>query len=125
MDFVTGLPTSQGYGAIWVVADRLTKARHFVPCHSSVDAPALADLFVKHVFRLHGLPQTVISDHGPQFAAAFWQRLCNRLGIDRRLSTAFHPESDGQTERMNAIMEQYLCTRQLPSGRLGQLASIA
>ena len=110
MDFVTGLPASgwQRFNTIWVVVDRLTKARHLVPCHSSVDASDLADLFVKHVFRLHGLPRTIVSDRGPQFAAAFWQRLCGRLGIDRRLSTAFHPESDGQTERMNAIMEQYL-----------------
>jgi transposase InsO family protein len=108
MDFVTGLPPSQGYDAIWVVIDRLTKARHFVPCHTTVDATALADMFVAHIFRLHGLPTTIVSDRGPQFAAAFWQRLCNRLGIDRRLTTAFHPQSDGQTERANGIMEQYL-----------------
>jgi len=108
MDFVVGLPVSQGFNAIWVVVDRLTKARHIVPCRTSVDAADLADLFVKHVFRLHGLPKSIVSDRGPQFASAFWQRLCSRLGIDRRLSTAFHPETDGQTERMNAVMEQYL-----------------
>ena len=56
----------------------------------------------------HGLPNSIVSDRGAQFAAAFWQRLCNRLGIDRRLTTAFHPESDGQTERMNAVIDQYL-----------------
>ena len=108
MDFVVGLPVSHGFNAIWVVVDRLTKARHIIPCRSSVDAADLAHLFVKHVFRLHGLPRSIVSDRGPQFASAFWQRLCNRLGIDRRLSTAFHPETDGQTERMNAVMEQYL-----------------
>jgi transposase InsO family protein len=108
MDFVTGLPWSDGCDAIWVVVDRLTKARHLVPCRTNVDANDLADLFITHVFRLHGLPDSIVSDRGPQFAAAFWKRLCDRLGIDRRLSTAFHPETDGQTERMNSVMEQYL-----------------
>ena len=108
MDFVIGLPWSQGSDAIWVVIDRLTKARHFVPCRTSIDAAGLADLFIEHAFRLHGLPNSIVSDRGPQFAAAFWQRLCGRLGIDNRQSTAFHPETDGQTERANAVMEQYL-----------------
>jgi hypothetical protein len=72
MDFVTGLPKSNGFDTIWVVVDRLTKARHLVPCHLTVDAPGLADLFLQHVFRLHGLPLTIVSDRGPQFAADFW-----------------------------------------------------
>jgi hypothetical protein len=108
MDFVTGLPKSDGFDTIWVVVDRLTKARHLVPCHSTIDAEGLADLFLQHIFKLHGLPLTIVSDRGPQFAADFWGRLCSRLGIDRRLSTAFHPQTDGQTERVNAVMEQYL-----------------
>jgi transposase InsO family protein len=108
MDFVTGLPWSEGCDAIWVVIDRLTKGRHLVPCLSTVDAKDLADLFLQHVFRLHGIPESIVSDRGPQFAAAFWGRLCDRLGIDRKLSTAFHPETDGQTERANSVMEQYL-----------------
>jgi len=108
MDFITGLPECEGYDAIWVVVDRLSKMRHFVPCQTTVDARGLAEMFLKEVVRLHGLPKTVISDRGPQFAAVFWKRLCERLGIDRRLSTAFHPHTDGQTERMNASMEQYL-----------------
>ena len=65
-------------------------------------------MFIEHVFRLHGLPNSIVSDRGPQFAAAFWQRLSNRLGIDGRLSTAFHLEPDGQTKRVNATVEQYL-----------------
>src|SRR3978361_4553 len=108
MDFVTGLPWSNGHDAIWVVVDQLTKQRHLVPCHTTVDARDLADLFLQNVFRLHGLPLTITSDRGPQFASAFWHRLCARLGIQPRLSTAFHPQTDGQTERINAIMEQYL-----------------
>jgi len=108
MDFVTGLPRSKDHDAIWVVVDRLTKQRHLVPCSTTVDARDLADLFLQHVFRLQGLPRTITSDQGPQFASAFWHRLCARLGIELRLSTAFHPQTDGQTERMNAVMEQYL-----------------
>jgi transposase InsO family protein len=108
MDFVVGLPWSEGCDAIWVVVDRLTKQRHLVPCRSDVDANDLADLFLKWVFRLHGLPETITSDRGPQFASHFWGRLCSRLEIGRRMSTAFHPQTDGQTERFNAVMEQYL-----------------
>ena len=108
MDFVTGLPESGTYDAVWVVVDRLTKVRHFVPCNSTVDAKQLADLFLTHIFRLHGLPISIVSDRGPQIAARFWQHLCHCLRIEPRLSTAFHPETDGQTERMNAVMEQYL-----------------
>ena len=108
MDFVVGLPWSNGCDAIWVVVDRLTKQRHLVPCTSTVDAKDLADLFVQWVFRLHGLPETITSDCGPQFASYFWARLCECLQIGRRMSTAYHPETDSQTERFNSVMEQYL-----------------
>ena len=110
MDFVTGLPWSDGNDAIWVVVDRLTKMRHFVPCRTTTSAPDLANLFLHHVWKLHGLPNDIISDRGPQFASNFWRQLCSRLGISPRLSTAFHPETDGQTERANQTMEQYLRT---------------
>lgn len=108
LDFVTGLPECEGYDAIWVVVDRLSMMRHFVSCKTTVDARGLAEMFLKEVVRLHGLPRTVISDRGLQFAAVFWKRWWERLGVDRRLSTAFHPQTDGQTERMTASMEQYL-----------------
>jgi transposase InsO family protein len=68
----------------------------------------LAEIFLKEVVRLHGLPKTIISDRGPQFAAGFWKRIGERLAINRRLATAFHPQTDGQTERINSSMEQYL-----------------
>jgi hypothetical protein len=71
MDFATGLPRSNDYDAIWVVVDRLTEQRHLVPCRTSVDARDLGDLFLQHVFRLHGLPLTITSDRAPQFASAF------------------------------------------------------
>ena len=108
MDFVVGLPWSDGNDAIWVVVDRFTKQHHLIACRSTVDAKDLADLFLQWVFRLHGLPETITSDIGTQFASHFWGRLCHCLQIGCRMSTAFHPQTDGQTERFNVVMEQYL-----------------
>ena len=86
-----GLPESKGYDAIWVMVDRLTKLRHMVPCKSTCSSEDLADLFLNNVWKHHGLPSTVISDRGPQFASQFWKALCERLGIERRFRTGFHP----------------------------------
>jgi len=108
MDFVVGLPQCDGFDAVWVVVDRLSKMRHFIPCHTTIDAMGLAKLFLLVVVRLHGLPKTIVSDRGPQFASTFGGQICNRLGIEQRMSTPFHPQTDGQTEGMNAGMEQYL-----------------
>jgi len=108
IDVVIGLSWSNGNDVIRVVVDRLTKMRHLVPCHTTINAPSLADLFLNNIWKHDGLPQTIISDRGPQFASEFWGTICRRLKIDRRLSTAFHPATDGQTEGVNGIMEQYL-----------------
>lgn len=108
MDFVTGLPLSDDKDAILVIVDRLTKMRHFIATTTTASAETVADLYVDYVYRIHGLPDTVVSDRGPQFVALFWKILCLRLGTSRLLSTAFHPETDGQTEISNASMEQYL-----------------
>jgi len=108
VDFVTGLPPSKGYDAICVFVDCLTKQRHLLPCTTTITAEGLADLFCDRIFRYHELPETIVSDRGPQFASRFWKHLCACLMIDPRLSTAFHPQTDGQTERMNAVMEQHL-----------------
>ena len=108
MDFVEGLPECETFDAIWVVVDRLSKMRHFIPFHTTIDALGVAELFLREVVRLHGLPLTIVSDRGPQFTSTFCQRIGSQLGIDRRMSTAFDPQTDGQTERMNASMEQYL-----------------
>ncbi|TKA73877.1 hypothetical protein B0A49_11860, partial [Cryomyces minteri] len=88
--------------------DRLSKMRHLIPCTSETDAKLVAKLYLRHVWKLHGLPSSVVSDRGPQFVAQFWQSLCTRLGTKARLSSAYHPESDGQTENANGVMEQYL-----------------
>ena len=81
MDFMVGLQESDGFDAIWVVVDRLSKQRHFVPCTSTITAECLTQLFLDHVFQLHGLPDSIISDRGPQFASHFWTYLCYCLGI--------------------------------------------
>jgi hypothetical protein len=107
MDFVTGLPSSNGFDAIWVVVNRLTKLTHFAPCSTAIDAKGLAELFLSNIFCLQRLPDTIVSDRGPQFALHFWKHLCNYLKIEPHLSIAFYPGTDGQTKRTNAIMEQY------------------
>jgi len=98
MDFVLGLPKCEGFDAIWVVVDQLSKMRHFIRSHTMIDALAVAEPFLPEVVRLHGLPLTIISDRGPQFESTFWQQICNRLGIDQRITTAVQPQTDGQTE---------------------------
>lgn len=108
MDFVTGLPTSNEYDAILVVVDRLSKMRHLIPCHTTANAEDVAKMFLNSVWKLHGLPNSIISDRGTQFTSNFWKKLCHLLRIEPKLSSAFHPQTDGQTERMNAVMEQYL-----------------
>jgi len=108
MDFIMGLPECEGFDAIWVVVDGLSKMRHFIPCHTTIDALGLAELFLWEVVCLHGLPLTIVSDRAPQFASAIWQQVFSRRGIDRRMLTAFHQQTDAQTERMNASLEQYI-----------------
>jgi hypothetical protein len=82
MDFMTSLPNSRGHDVIWVVVDRLTKIRHFVPCSTAIDAEGLANLCMTDIFRLHSLPDTIVSDRGPQFASRFWKHLCYSLKIE-------------------------------------------
>ena len=108
VDFVIGLPVSKGFDAICVFVDRLTKQLHLPPFHTTISAEGLAELFCDRVFRYHGLPESIVSGRGPQFASRFWKHLCHCLRVEPRLSTAFQPETDGQTERVNAIMEQHL-----------------
>jgi hypothetical protein len=108
MDFVTYLPKCQGYDAILVVVDRLTKLRHYIPCHTTDGAEEVARLFTKNIFRLHGRPIDIVSDRDAKFMSDFWQHLSRRLKIKSSPSTAYHPETDGQTERLNAILEGHL-----------------
>jgi hypothetical protein len=108
MDFITGLPEAQGFDALFITCCRHTKQAHIIPTHTTISARGLATLFRDHVWKLHGLPETALSDRGPQFAAEFMKELNDILGIKTKLSTAYHPQTDGQTERVNQEIEQYL-----------------
>lgn len=107
MDFVEGLPESRGCQDILVVVDRLTKGTILIPCKKK-ETDYVVQKFLRFVVAYHGLPRAIVSDRGSQFVGALWTRLCQLLRINRRLSTAYHPQTDGQTERMNAVVESYL-----------------
>jgi transposase InsO family protein len=108
MDFIEKLPESDGYDSILVVVDRLTKMAIFIPTDTTITAQELADLFVRHIFSKHGIPADIVSDRGSKFTSHFWTALSQALKIQQALSTAYHPETDGQTERINQILETYL-----------------
>jgi hypothetical protein len=107
-DLVTDLPDSEGYTAVAVFVDRLTKRVHFAPCTKEVTASDYARIFVETVFRHHGLPDVIISDRDPRFTSKFWTTLFELLGTDLRFSTAFHPQTDGQSEVMIRTLENFL-----------------
>ncbi len=109
MDFITHLPKmATGHDAILVIVDRLTKMARFVPTDTEVDAAGTARLFLQEVFRVFGMPHELITDRDPRFTGKFFAELCKLLGVKQCLSTAYHPQSDGQTERMNRILEDML-----------------
>ena len=109
MDFIVGLPTTnRGHDAIWVVVDRLTKMCKFIPTKTTVKTPELARLFVENVYRLYGLPANIISDRDQKFNSHFWRAVFKRLDTMLNLSTADHPQTDGQTERVNQVLEDML-----------------
>jgi len=108
VDFITKLPMSKGYDLILVICNRFSKMSHFVATTEKTTAERLARLFRDNVWKLHGLPESVISDRGLQFAVGMMRELNKMLGIEIKLSTAYHPETDGQTERTNQELEQYL-----------------
>ena len=108
VDFITKLPVVAGKDAILVVCDKLSKMTHFVATTEGTSAEGLARLFQDNVWKLHRLPESVMSDRGPQFVVELTKELNRMLGIKTKLSIAFHPQTDGQTERMNQELEQYL-----------------
>ena len=108
MDYIEELPPSRGYDAILVVVCRLTKQVVFIPAHTTDKSTDLAQSFITNVFSKHGLPADIISDRGKLFVSKFWSSLCEALDIQSNLSTAYHPQTDGQTERINQSLEQYL-----------------
>lgn len=108
MDYIDQLPLSNDFDAILVVVDRLTKMALFIPSKTTNTAKDLARQYVQHVFSKHGLPTDIVSNRGSKFTSSFWTSLSKSLGIRQNLSTAYHPETDGQTERINQIVETYL-----------------
>ena len=107
-NFITKLPLAQEYDLILVVVNRLTKMVHFIYTTEKTLAEGLAQLFRDNVWKLHSLPESIISDRGPQFVAGLMQELNKMLGIQSKLSMTFHPQTDGQTEKVNQELEQYL-----------------
>lgn len=108
MDFITGLPKSQGKDCIFVVVDRLTKFAHFFSITTEFTVVEIAELFFKEVFRLHDLPKTIISDRDSIFLSIFWGELFRLTGTELNHSTSYHPQTDGQTEIVNKWIEGYL-----------------
>ncbi|TYK05161.1 reverse transcriptase [Cucumis melo var. makuwa] len=108
MDFIVALPKSHGFGTIMVVVDRFSKYATFIPCPLDVKVDEAARLFFKNVVKLWGIPKSIISDRDPRFTGKFWRELFKLMGTELNFSTSFHPQSDGQTERINALLEQYL-----------------
>jgi len=107
-DFITKLPLAQGYDAILVVCDHFSKMAHFIATTEKTSAEELAKLFQDHVWELHGLPESIVLDRGVQFAAGMMKELNNLLGIQTKLLTAYYPQTDEQTKRINQKLEQYL-----------------
>ncbi|KAL7281156.1 hypothetical protein ACG7TL_004464 [Trametes sanguinea] len=108
VDLITGLPECQGYDAILMVCCMKSKDYIPIPCRKDLTAEGYANLLVRHVVALHGLPKRITSDRGQQFSAQLTADLYYKLGIERNLSTAYHPQTDGQTERLNQEIENYL-----------------
>jgi hypothetical protein len=117
MDFIVGLPKpAKGFDSIWVIIDRLTKIAHFLPVKTKYPVVAYAELYIARILSLHGIPKTIVSDHGPQFVSKFWSELHKFLGTKLLHSSAYHPQTSGQTERVNQIFEDMLwaCVLEFP-----------
>jgi len=108
MDFIVGLAKSEGYRKIWVIVDRFSKMAHFILLNTEEHIKELALIFLKEIWRLHMLPETIISDRDTRFTSKFWMSLMQLLQVKLNVSTAFHRKTDGQTERVNQTLEQYL-----------------
>jgi transposase InsO family protein len=117
MNFIVGLPkTTKGYDSIWVIVDRLTKISHFLPVKTDHPVTVYAQLYIARILSLHGVPKTIVSDRGSQFVSKFWEELYKSLGTKLLHSSTYHPQTSGQTERVNQILEDMLraCVLKFP-----------
>ena len=124
MDFFSGLPrTRQGHDSIWVIVDRLTKSAHFIPVCTAHTMDKLAKLYIQNIVRLHGVPCSIVSDRDSRFTSRFWKSLQLALGTRFKFSTAYHPQTDGQSERTIQILEDMLraCALDFPGSWEGFL----
>jgi transposase InsO family protein len=118
MDFIVGLPRTQlGYDSIWLILDRLTKVAHFIPIKTTYSEPQLAELYMSKIVCLHGVLKKIVSDRGTQITSMFWERLHEILDTQLRFTSAYHPQTDGQIERVNRILEDMLRACALQYGR--------
>ena len=108
MDFIVELPESNGKDAIMVVVNSITKRSHFISTTTTLTAIGTAQVYLRHIWKHHGLPKKVVSDRGPQFVAAFMKELYRLVGVKLAATTVYHPQGDGQTERVNQELEQFL-----------------
>jgi hypothetical protein len=108
LDFIEGLPKSAAFNCILVVVDKFSKYSHFVPLSHPFTALDVAEAYMQHIHRLHGLPQSLISDHDRIFTSTLWTTLFKLAGTQLRMSSSYHPQTDGQTERVNQCLETYL-----------------
>ncbi len=108
MDFMVSLPPSRGFDVIMVVVDQFSKMAHFIPTKDEATAQEIGRLFFTHVFKHHGLPKDIISDRNPKFTSNFWRALWKRMGSKLKMSTSFRPQTNGQTDRVNLVIQQFL-----------------
>jgi transposase InsO family protein len=108
MDFIEGLPKSQGKEVILVVVDRMTKLAHFIALSYPYTTHSVAETFIANIFKLHGPPASIITDRDMIFTSHLWQEIFNSMKVKLKLSTAYHPQMDGQSERVNQCLESYL-----------------
>jgi hypothetical protein len=118
MDFIMGLPrTQKGYDSIWVIVDRLTKVAHFIPVKMTYTGCQLVELYISRIVCLHGVPKKIVSDKGTQFTSKFWEKLHESTDTKLNFSSACHPQTDGQMERVNQILDDMLRACALQYGR--------
>jgi transposase InsO family protein len=118
MNFIIGLPTMQsGYNSIWVIIDRFLKVAHFIPVKTAYTGGKFAELYIARIVCLHGIPKKIVSDRGTQFTSRFWERLHEAMNTGLNFSSAYHPQTDGQTERVNQILKDMLRACALKGGK--------